>query len=109
MKGFIILIFSFLFVLQSCCMQQESISNTNAIKESGLTNTAVISSDTAIIIAKGYFCFDYDLRNYDVSVTEQSDAWKVQFIKRNLESEGGNPIIFIHKSNGERIYAIHGK
>lgn len=63
-----------------------------------------ISSDTAILIARGFLCFDFDLRDSKVFVTETSDTWKVQFVRtKNLQAEGGDPHLVIRKDSGEIV------
>jgi hypothetical protein len=108
-KSTILLTFFLLLVLQISCLKQSgNLSNTNALKDPPV-NSSVITSDTAILIAKGYLCFDYDLINYDVSVTDKEDIWEVRFSSKRQDSYGYGPVVLISKINGEPKGGIHGK
>jgi len=69
-----------------------------------------ISSETAILIVKGKLFLDYDLTDRNASVVEDGDLWKVtlsRVSRKNLQ--GGNPIVWLRKSNGEVVKVQYAK
>jgi hypothetical protein len=82
----------------------------NLSEDNCLERVCRISPETASAIAKGYMCLDYEIEKFEVEVIELSDTYEVRFkrvIDRHLGS--GGPVVFLRKSNGERIYVIHSK
>lgn len=78
----------------------------------------IISSETAIDIAKGILCLDYDLRNRKITVEtetelwkDKGEMWKVTFYGEKVKDSwgGGDPIVWIFKHNGERFTVKHAK
>lgn len=59
-----------------------------------------ISSETAVLIAKGRLFLDYDLRNYDVSSEEKENSWEIHFLSRCRDCEGGDPFVEKTKADG---------
>jgi hypothetical protein len=69
-----------------------------------------ISSDTAVFIAKGRLFMDYDLKNREVKVEDAGNAWKVTLYRiKHQDFYGGDPVVWIDKSNGEFIRIEHAK
>ncbi len=103
-KVLLIICLSFLN-LQACYTPCRTIGDAN------VTNSAApkISSETAVIIARGYLCFDYNLKNYNISVIEKPDTWEIRFLSKDSNFEGFGPIIFISKMNGELVYLVNSK
>ena len=117
----ILVIFSFLLsIIQFSCLasnnkesEQINKSQTNKLE----TSCPFISSETAINIAKGILCLDYDLNDREVKVEteielwkDKGEMWKVTFYRtKNKDSFGGDPIVWILKSNGERFTVKHEK
>ena len=69
-----------------------------------------VSSETAILIVKGKLFLDYDLTDRDASVVEDGTFWKVTLSRigrKNLQ--GGNPIVWLQKNNGEIVKVQHAK
>lgn len=75
-------------------------------------NCPKISSETAILIAKGLMFSDYDLKNYEVSTKEDESFFEVTFSrlpdKKNICC-GGDPIVVIRKKTGEIVSYRTGK
>lgn len=93
------------FNLQACyapCRSGGDADASNSV-------TPRISSETAVIISKGYLCFDYNLKNYNISVIEKPDTWEVRFLSKDSGFEGSGPIIFISRMNGELVYLVNSK
>ncbi len=103
-KNLLILPFAFAMAIQSSCGEDTNTSVVNQVNKIMTPERPVISSETAVMIARGFLCFDFDLRDRKVSVTETSDTWHVQFVRtKNLHAEGGDPSLVISKKNGEII------
>jgi hypothetical protein len=96
-----------MFSLLGC----NKISRYDEVNSPPLTNSisSNISSKTAVLIAKGYLCFDYELKNYNVSVIERPEIWEVKFSKKKKGYEKYGPVIFINKTNGETVGGVHSK
>lgn len=97
-----------LALLVTSCMPDSSVESQSKV---GCPEHACkISSKTAEVIAKGYMCLDYQLSNFAVEVVESKDTYEVRFrrVKEQQLGEGG-PIVFLRKSDGERLYTIHSK
>lgn len=107
MKLVLVICISF-FSLQACNTKCENEYNANSATEANSINQG-ISSETAETIAKGYLVFDYELRDYKISVLENQDKWEVRFIGKGPINEGTGPVVFLNKLNGERVYIIHSK
>ena len=68
-----------------------------------------ISSETAIFIAKGYMFLNYELADYDVDVTDEDGVYFVKFSSRREFDRGEGPEVYIRRSDGHRIRAVHSK
>jgi hypothetical protein len=71
-----------------------------------------ISSETAILIAKGLLFLDYNLKNYEVSIKEDEDFFEVSFSRLSEKTNvccGGNPSVVIRKTTGEIVSYKTGK
>lgn len=111
------LIFS-IIVLQISCFQtsdSSSSQNNNKISEEAKQTCPLISSETAILIAKGILCLDYDISDYEPLVEtetelwkDKGEIWKVTFVSKR-EKTFGDPIVWIFKHNGERFTVKHAK
>ncbi len=108
MKSVLLVICIICFSLQACSKYESECHNADFSSTQDL-QTVKISSETAIQIAKGYLCFDYNLKNYDISTSEKPDSWEIKFVGRGSINEETGPIVYINKINGERIYIIHSK
>jgi hypothetical protein len=87
----------------SSCEQTARVHDTQSPDPSA-TSKEDVSSETAILIARGFLCFDFDLRNRNVFVTDLSDSWQVQFVRtKDLDIEGGDPFLIIRKDSGEIV------
>jgi len=104
MKRIIRLVFVLVtLTLLSSCEQKATVHNTQSPDALPTSRTA-ISSETAILIGRGFLCFDFDLRDRKVFVTEKSDTWQVQFVRtKDLDIEGGDPVLIIRKDTGEIV------
>lgn len=108
MKFLVLAICFSLLNLQACNTKQDVECNANLLTEQ-ISTTPIISSETAKIIAKGYLTFDYNLKNYSITVLENPDSWEVRFVGEGPINEGTGPVVYINKINGERIYIVHSK
>lgn len=119
-KKFSISIILLLSILQLAYPMPTTNLNENMPKneKAGLNEDCpIISSETAVFIAKGILCFDYDLSDRKVTVEtetklwkEKGEMWKVTFRRtKDQESFGGDPIVWIFKRNGERFTVKHAK
>ncbi len=109
MKSTILFALFLSFLLQNSCMKQTgNLSNTNTT-ENVQMDSSVVSSDTAMLVAKGYLCFDYDLKNYDISTTEKEDIWEVRFSSKKQGNYGYGPVVFVSRINGELKGGVHSK
>lgn len=115
MKIIVLLIFGVLFLV-SCGGKTSLISSIDSNEEKVVPATSPpnscpsISSEIAVLIAKGYMFDDYDLQNREIIVKEESDLWKITlYRKANRNTFGGDPIVWINKSNGEIIRVEHAK
>lgn len=81
------------------------------------TNCPQISPETAVLIAKGYLYTDYELSDRETRVEtetehwfDKGEMWKITFYRtKDRDSIGGDPIVWIFKSNGERFTVQHAK
>lgn len=93
----------------------EKINNTN--KNELERSCQFISSETAILIAKGILCLDYDLSDREIKVEtetelwkDKGEMWKITFYRtKDRDIPGGDPIVWIFKNNGERFTVKHQK
>ena len=92
----------------SCGIHSEC-SGENANQEIIVQQTQGISSETAVAIAKGYLCFDYDLRGFDIDVLEHENDFEVHFKQRVGENVGTGPVVIVKKADGSRLYTVHSK
>ncbi|MBK7708556.1 MAG: hypothetical protein IPJ30_23050 [Acidobacteria bacterium] len=94
--------------LLGCSLSAYREPNRNIIESK--TETARISKETAVYVARGYLIYDYDFRGCDVEVVDES-AWKVAFSLK-VESPGligGCPTVWIDKNDGSIINVMHNK
>ena len=98
--------FCALVLLLVCCAcgtrQKETISASSSPE-------AVISKDTATLIARRDAFHDYDLSEYDVRVEEQPSAWKVVFKLKDRNRFGGGPEYQIDKKTGKILHVAYYK
>ena len=107
-RGIILLLCIGIFGYPSCLPRKEAESVNNASRDNALINSS-ISAETAKFIARGYLCFDYDLRGLDTEVADSDKSWKVSFFNRESNEKKYGPIIFIDKVTGEQTDVIHSK
>lgn len=112
---------SILFAMLLACAMPENKTDgktVEATSQEAVKACPVISEETAAVIAKGILCLDYDLRNREVKVEtetelwkDKGEMWKITFYgKKDKDSwGGGDPIVWIYKSNGERFTVKHAK
>ena len=106
-KRFVFVITCFcIFILQGCYKECKTDNDNYSANQ---INSAKISSETAVMIAKGLLCFDYDLENYDVSVEETSESWEIKFSRKDIKTSKFGPMAFVSKTNGEVTRLINAK
>ena len=109
-----------LFVVLSSCSVSNNGTNahvSNENKSEVNDNCKIISSETAVLIAQGYLYTSYELRGREVRVEtetelwkDKGEMWKITFQRtKNLDAFGGDPIVWIFKSNGEIFSVKHSK
>ena len=62
-----------------------------------------ISSETAILIAKGKMMKTTDLKKYEISLREGIDFWEVHFSAKCAGCLDGKSYVVVNKTNGEII------
>lgn len=105
---------------QSC--EESSIDSQSTPKVNEMTDKSAapgVSSETAVLIATGILCLDYELHDAVPKVEtenelwkEYGEMWKVTFVYKPPPAGvygGGNPVVWILKSNGERFTVKHAK
>jgi len=108
-----------LFSMLSCSLlnneSKEKIDDIN--RNESKQSCPLISSETAILIAKGILCLDYDLSDREIKVEtetelwkDKGEMWKITFYRtKDRDIPGGDPIVWIFKNNGERFTVKHQK
>ncbi len=62
-----------------------------------------ISSETAVLIAKGALQTSFTDKDYDVSVKDGVDNWEIHFSTKCVGCTDGHPFVKVNKANGEVI------
>ncbi len=97
------IIFAFLVVsaiFLTGCNDKETLNNLNS-RITNLENRK-ISSDTAILIAKGQMS-EIKMKDYEISVKETIDSWEVHFKAKCISCTDGEPYVVINKMTGEIV------
>ena len=68
-----------------------------------------ISTDTAILIAKGDAAENYTLDRYDITVTDEPEGWRIVFKLKNTHAFGGGPEYLVDKTTGKILKAKYEK
>jgi transketolase N-terminal domain/subunit len=63
-----------------------------------------ISSETAVLIAKGELSKNVDIKGFDVKeVKEGIDYWEIHFISKCADCLDNQPYVVVNKTNGEVV------
>jgi outer membrane lipoprotein-sorting protein len=103
----LLVIFCLLIFQIGCFQNRNESSNSNLIEENKKCNE--ISSETAVLIAKGKLLGEYEFDSYELMIQENSAAWIVIFSRKATGCCGGSPYVTVDKSDGKIIDVTHGK
>ncbi len=110
MKAYFCLLCALLF-LANCAGRGKSIEQTTNPEKTGTPcQETVISKETAILIAKGDALREYNkLSDYDITVEDQPNAWRIVFKLKDPGMVGGGPDYLIDKKTGKILKAAYYK
>jgi hypothetical protein len=91
-----------LSVIQFGCRSDAAIKDLND-RISALENRK-ISSETAILVAKGELSNHVDLKSFEVTgINEGIDYWEVRFISKCRDCLDNQPSVVVNKTSGEVV------
>jgi len=108
MKTYLCLL-SVLLVLVNCGRRQTMEQTASPVKTSTPCQETVITKETATLIAKGDAVDNYQLSDYDITVEERPESWRIVFKLKDPGLVGGGPDYLIEKKTGKILKANYYK
>lgn len=95
-----------LFIQLDCTSPQSA--KPNELKGTS-SEMSGISRETAILIAKGDSCGNYDFESLNILISEEPNAWRLVFELKDKSLDGGGPSYLIEKKTGKILQASYAK
>lgn len=96
-------------LLLANCGGLGTIEQTASPQSTGTPCKEAVTKETAILIARGDAVDNYKLSDYNITVEDQPDAWRVVFKLKDPGMVGGGPDYLIDKKTGKILKAAYYK